>query len=60
MFVSLGPHLYACIEQSKLNTLVATMALYKMLNNEAFNRTLSISAPIVPNEWHAKYVFLNP
>ena len=60
VFVSLGPQLYACIKQGKLKTLVATMALYKLPNVEAFNGTLPMSAPIVPNEGHAKYVCLNP
>ena len=60
VFVSLGPQLYACIKQGKLKTLVATMALYKLPNAEAFNGTLLMSAPIVPNEGHAKYVCLNP
>ena len=59
VFVSLGPQLYACIKQGKLKTLVATMALYKLPNAEAFNGTLPMSAPIVPNEGHAKYVCLN-
>ena len=60
VFVLLGPQLYACIKQGKLKTLVATMALYKLPNAEAFNGTLPMSAPIVPNEGHAKYVCLNP
>ena len=36
------------------------MALYKLPNAEAFNGTLPMSAPIVPNEGHANYVCLNP
>ena len=60
VFVSLGPQLYACIKQGKLKTLVATMALYKLPNSEAFNGTLPMTAPIVPYEEHAKYVCLNP
>ena len=36
------------------------MALYKLPNAEAFNGTSPMSAPIVPNEGHAKYVCLNP
>ena len=60
VFVSLGPQLYACINQGKLKTLVATMAMYKLPNAEAFNGTLLMSALIVPNEGHAKYVCLNP
>ena len=59
MFVSLGPQLYACIKQGKLKTLVITMALYKLPNVEVFNGTLPMSAPIVPNEGHAKYVCLD-
>ena len=60
VFVSLGLQLYACIKQGRLKILVATMALYKLPNAEAFNGTLPMSAPIVPNEGHAKYVCLNP
>ena len=60
VFVSLGPQFYVCIKQGKLKTLMATMALYKLPNAEAFNGTLPMSAPIVPNEGHAKYVCLNP
>ena len=60
VFVSLGPQVYACIKQGKLKTLVATMALYKLPDTEAFNGTLPMSAPIVPNEGHAKYVCLDP
>ena len=60
VFASLGPQVYACIKQGKLKTLVATMALYKLPDTEAFNGTLPMSAPIVPNERHAKYVCLNP
>ena len=60
LFVSLGPQVYACIKQGKLKTLVATMALYKLPYTEAFNGTLPMSAPIVPNERHAKYVCLDP
>ena len=48
------------IKQGKLKTLVATMALYKLPDTEAFNGTLPMSAPIVPNEGHTKYVCLNP
>ena len=36
------------------------MALYKLPDTEAFNGTLPMSAPIVPNEGHAKYVCLDP
>ena len=57
---ALGPQVYACIKQGKLKTLVATMALYKLPDTEAFNGTLPMSAPIVPNEGHAKYVCLDP
>ena len=60
VFVSLDPQVYACIKQGKLKTLVATMALYKLPDTEAFNGTLPMSAPIVPNEGHAKYVCLDP
>ena len=60
VFVSLSPQVYACIKQGKLKTLVATMALYKLPDTKAFNRTLPMSAPIVPNEGHAKYVCLDP
>ena len=60
VFVSIGPQLYACIKQGKLKTLVATMALYKVPSAEALNGTLPWSAPIVPNERHAKYVCLDP
>ena len=60
VFVSLGPQVYACIKQGKLKTLVATMTLYKLPDTEAFNGTLPMSAPIVPNEGHAKYVYLDP
>ena len=59
-FVSIGPKLYACIKQGKLNTLVATMALYKVPGTDAFNGTLPLSTPIIPNEGHAKYVCLDP
>ena len=60
VFVSLGPQVYVCIKQGKLKMLVATMALYKLPSVEAFNGTLPMSAPIIPNEGHAKYVCLNP
>ena len=60
VFVSIGPQLYACIKQGKLKTLVATMVLYKVPGTDAFNRTLPLSTPIIPNEGHAKYVCLNP
>ena len=60
VFVSLGPQVYACIKQGMLKTLVATMALHKLADTEAFNGTLPMSAPIVPNEGHAKYVCLDP
>ena len=60
VFISLGHQVYACIKQGKLKTLVATMALYKLSDTEAFNGTLPMSAPIVPNEGHAKYVCLDP
>ena len=36
------------------------MALYKLPDTEAFNGTLPMSASIVPNEGHAKYVCLDP
>ena len=36
------------------------MALYKMPNAKALNGTLPLSAPIIPNEGHAKYVCLDP
>ena len=60
VFVKLGPQVYACIKQGKLKTLVATMALYKLSDTEAFNGTSPMSAPIVPNKGHAKYVCLDP
>ena len=60
VFVSIGPQLYACIKQGKLKTLVTTMALYKIPIAEALNGTLPWSAPIIPNEEHAKYVCLDP
>ena len=60
VFVSIGPQLYACIKQGKLKTLVTTMALYKVPGADAFNRTLPLSTPIIPNEGHAKYVCLDP
>ena len=60
VFISIGPQLYACIKQGKLKTLVATMALYKVPTAEALNGTLPWSAPIIPNEGHAKYVCLDP
>ena len=60
VFVSIGPQLYACIKQGKLRTLVTTMALYKLLNAEAFNGTSPLSTPMIPNEGHAKYVCLDP
>ena len=60
VFVSIGPQLYACIKQGKLKTLVATMALYKVPGIDGLNGTLPLSAPIIPNEGHAKYVCLDP
>ena len=60
VFVSIGPQLYACIKQGKLKTVVATMALYKVPGADAFNGTLPLSAPIILNEGHAKYVCLDP
>ena len=60
VFVSIGPQLYACIKQGKLKTLVASKALYKMPNAEALNGTSPLSAPMIPNEGHAKYVCLDP
>ena len=60
VFVSIGPQLYACIKQGKLKTLVATMVLYKVPGTDAFNGILPLSAPIIPNEGHAKYVCLDP
>ena len=60
VFVSIGPQLYACIKQGKLKTLVATMALYKMPDAEALKGTSPLSAPMIPNEGHAKYVCLDP
>ena len=60
VFVSIGPQLYASIKQGKLKTLVATMVLYKVPGTDAFNGTLPLSAPIIPNEGHAKYVCLDP
>ena len=60
VFVSIGPQLYACINQGKLKTLVATMALHRILNAETLNGTSALSAPIIPNEGHAKYVCLDP
>ena len=60
LIVSIGPQLYACIKQGKLKTLVTTMALYKVPGADAFNGTLPLSAPIIPNEGHAKYVCLDP
>ena len=59
VIVSVGPQIYACIKQGKLKTLVATMALYKLPSIDA-NGTLPWSAPITPNEGHAKYVCLDP
>ena len=60
VFVSIGPQLYSWIKQGKLKTLVTTMALYKVPGADAFNGTLPLSAPIIPNEGHAKYVCLDP
>ena len=60
VIVSIGPQLYACIKQGKLKTLVTTLALYKVPGADALNGTLPLSAPIVPNEGHAKYVCLDP
>ena len=60
VIVSVGPQIYACIKQGKLKTLVATMALYKVPSVDAFNGTLPLSAPIIPNDGHAKYVCLDP
>ena len=60
VFVSIGPQLYARIKQGKLKTLVTTMALYKVPGADALNGTLPLSAPIIPNEGHAKYVCLDP
>ena len=57
--VSVGPQIYACIKQGKLKTLVATMALYKLPSVDT-NGILPWSAPIIPNEGHAKYVCLDP
>ena len=59
VIVSVGPQIYACIKQGKLKTLVATMALYKLPSIDT-NGTLPWSAPIIPNEGHAKYVCLDP
>ena len=59
VFVSIGPQLYACIKQGKLNTLVIMMALYKVPGADAFNGTLALATPIIPNEGHAKYVCLD-
>ena len=36
------------------------MALYKVSGADTFNGTLPLSAPIIPNEGHAKYVCLDP
>ena len=58
VIVSVGPQIYACIKQGKLKTLVATMALYKAPSVDA-NGTLPLSAPIIPNEGHTKYVCLD-
>ena len=60
VFVSIGPQLHASIKQDKLKTLVATMALYKVPGADALDGTLPLSAPIIPNEGHAKYVCLDP
>ena len=60
VIVSVGPQIYACIKQGKLKTLVATMALYKVPGIDALNGTLPLSAPIIPNEGHTKYVCLDP
>ena len=60
VIVSIGPQLYACITQGKLKTLVTMMALYKVPGADAFNGTLPLSTPIIPNEGHAKYVCLDP
>ena len=58
VLISIGPQLYACIKQGKLKTLVATIALYKVPGIDALNGTLPLSAPIIPNEGHAKCVCL--
>ena len=60
VIVSIGPQIYACIKQGKLKTLVSTMALCKVPSVDALNGTLPLSAPIIPNEGHAKYVCLDP
>ena len=60
VIVSIGPQLYACIKQGKLKTLVATIALYKVPGADAFNGTLPLATPIIPNEGHAKYACLDP
>ena len=60
VIVSIGPQFYACIKQGKLKILVTTMALYKVPGADAFNGTLPLSTPIIPNEGHAKYVCLDP
>ena len=60
VIVSVGPQIYACIKQGKLKSLVATMALYKVPGVDALNGTFPLSAPIIPNEGHAKYVCLDP
>ena len=39
---------------------MATMALYKLPSTEAYHGTLPMSAPIIPNEGHAKYVCMDP
>ena len=60
VIVSVDPQIYACIKQGKLKTLVTMMALYKVPGIDALNGTLPLSAPIIPNEGHAKYVCLDP
>ena len=60
VFISIGPQIYACIKQGKLKTLVATMTLYKLPSTEAYTNPLPMSAPIIPNEGHAKYVCMDP
>ena len=60
VFLSIGPQIYACIKHGKLKTLVVTTALYKLPSTEAYYGTLPMSAPIIPNEGHAKYVCMDP
>ena len=59
VFISIAPQIYACIKQGKLKYLVATMTLYKLPSTEAYTNPLPMSAPIKPNEGHAKYLCMD-